>query len=144
MVYEIILNQKPFANVQVFRKKINEGKRPEFICSINESFKNLITKCWDENTSNRPSYNEIATQLKNKIFITKSTNEKEFLNYVKLNETPKTAPIRAIKTEPVLRKFSDTDKSIEPKSPKRPKVKVPKVPTSPVKEAEPSNSSDSD
>ena len=51
--------------------------------SINESYKKLIVDCWNEEPSNRPSFENILERLKNDPgFITQSVDKQQFLSYV--------------------------------------------------------------
>ena len=85
IVYEIISNKKPFLNEQPFmiQQKIASGERPDFNEKINDSFKELIESCWCDNPSERLSFENIVTQLKeNDDFCEKSINRDEFNQYV--------------------------------------------------------------
>lgn len=140
IIYIIFYNRIPFRNSQTLRIK-----RPDFSGSINSSFENLIMKCWDDNPSNRPTFEEITKQLlEDKDFITESTNEEEFLNYAKsselfLLEKNKVKNIKEITTfikETESRDISDADKSTELSSPKKNQVKKINEITTLIKDAE--------
>ena len=93
VVYEIITNKKPFYNWNFFQilASIQQGNRPEFDHPIPSSYKNLIEKCWAQNPSLRPTFDEILDKLKkDKGFITESVNEKDFLDYVNYIDNYKT------------------------------------------------------
>lgn len=86
IVYEIITLEEPFKNLLYFqlRYKLQQGYRPEFNNPINEAYKELIEKCWAQDPSKRPSFDEILIQLKtNPKFITKFVNEDEYFNFIK-------------------------------------------------------------
>lgn len=86
IVYEIITLEEPFKNLLYFQLlyKLQQGYRPEFNNPINEAYKELIEKCWAQDPSKRPSFDEILIQLKtNPKFITKFVNEDEYFNFIK-------------------------------------------------------------
>lgn len=83
--YILLTNQEPYENYFDLTKAIYSQKRPEFNCPISECYKNLITRCWSENPSDRPSFNEIVDILKNdERFITENVDKVEFMFYVNL------------------------------------------------------------
>ena len=85
ILYELMTNDKPFENLNIFTLSLNvsKGIRPQFKKNIPESYKNLIERCWAQEQDKRPSFDNILNELKtNRNFITESVNEKEFLNYI--------------------------------------------------------------
>ena len=47
----------------------------------------MIERCWSENPSERPTFDQIVTELKtNKKFITEKVDEKEFCEYIQFIE----------------------------------------------------------
>lgn len=82
IVYEIMTLEKPFNGLSFYELllKVLKGDRPKFNSPIASSYKSLIEKCWDEDPSNRPSFDEIKHQLKtNPEFITETVDKKDFL-----------------------------------------------------------------
>ena len=86
IVYEMITNLKPFHNFHFFEiyTKVKAGYRPEFKNEIQESYRELITSCWSDEPSSRPTFGQIVSKLKNdRSFITEKIDENEFRKYVK-------------------------------------------------------------
>ena len=55
------------------------GERPELNESIGESYRNLIKKCWSQEATSRPTFDEIVFELKNdRGFLTEEIDEKEY------------------------------------------------------------------
>lgn len=91
IVYEMMTCEKPFSNFEKgyfdFMEMVNNGGRPDFNVEIAERYKKLITDCWSQNPSERPTFSEIVTQLKeDESFITPSIDEERFHNYINLIE----------------------------------------------------------
>ncbi|KAK8870912.1 hypothetical protein M9Y10_008825 [Tritrichomonas musculus] len=86
ILYEIFMNEKPSINSE----DIISGSRPNFTKPIPECYKQLIEKCWSQDPSERPTFDEIVFQLKNnKEFITEDINEEEYHGYIKyIDESP--------------------------------------------------------
>ena len=85
IVYEIITNEKPFNNLNFFEvfTKVASGNRPEISAKISEPYKKLIEKCWSQNPSNRPSFEEIVKMLRSdKEFITDKIDRRDYENYI--------------------------------------------------------------
>lgn len=92
IVYEIITNEKPFSEVNIFQilSMVASGYRPKFVNPIPPAYCQLIESCWSEDPKNRPTFSLITEKLKNdKRFITELIDEKEFLKYVKYIEESK-------------------------------------------------------
>lgn len=62
------------------------GKRPDLPNSIPKCYKELITKCWDQDPEKRPTFAQIVESLKtNREFITEfGVDEKEYYSYIKM------------------------------------------------------------
>lgn len=91
LIYEIITNEKPFKNyenvIHFFNEVIQKGVRPQIDSSIPDCYRELIERCWSENPSERPTFDQIVTELKtNKKFITEKVDEKEFCEYIQFIE----------------------------------------------------------
>ena len=72
ILFEIISGEKPFEGDHYFQimNKVLKGERPKIRESITESFVELIKKCWSQDPKERPSFDQIVTQLKtNKGFL---------------------------------------------------------------------------
>ena len=71
-----------------YSQRITQGERPKFTVQIPESYRKLIEDCWSQNSSDRPTFDEIVTRLKtDKGFITNEINEQEYFEYIRLVET---------------------------------------------------------
>ena len=100
IVYEIISGEKPFESgkacpLSLFYKVL-KGERPEISEQIPECYKKLITTCWSQNPNQRPSFEDIAQQLKtDKSFIREKVEEDKYLAYVEdLDESLKSDKTR--------------------------------------------------
>lgn len=85
IMFEILTLENPFEKIDYFQLQIKvcQGYRPEFNSFPNKAFQNLIEKCWSQEPTNRPTFQQIVYQLKNDNgFILESADKKEFLNYV--------------------------------------------------------------
>ncbi|KAK8880478.1 hypothetical protein M9Y10_003153 [Tritrichomonas musculus] len=89
-VYEIMTNEKPFSDLksvyQIMKEVLILGNRPLFKYDIPNCYKKLIEKCWSQNPSDRPSFDDIIDQLKNNSdFVTEaSADANEYYNFVDL------------------------------------------------------------
>ena len=94
IVYEIVTSTEPFKNANAFTimMKVINGERPEIDETVNDSYRNLIERCWAQNPLDRPSFDEIVEYLKTDEGLITSTIEKEdFLNYVDFIDNYKTS-----------------------------------------------------
>lgn len=84
IVYEIMTSEIPYKNCSKIdlAVKVTNNIRPEII-GIPESYQNLIERCWDQNPSKRPSFNDIVEELKNNPeFITDMMESTEYEDYI--------------------------------------------------------------
>ncbi|KAK8887864.1 hypothetical protein M9Y10_038923 [Tritrichomonas musculus] len=81
IVYQLLTN-KP---IKFSLKGLMTGKRPDLPNSIPKCYKELITKCWDQDPEKRPTFAQIVESLKtNREFITEfGVDEKEYYSYIK-------------------------------------------------------------
>ena len=85
IVYEIMTNIEPFKNcgMSTLISKVSKGIRPDLDQPIPESYKNLIEKCWSQDPSIRPSFDEIVKELKSDSgFITDLVDEGQYQDYI--------------------------------------------------------------
>ncbi|KAK8845724.1 hypothetical protein M9Y10_020642 [Tritrichomonas musculus] len=85
IIYEIITNEEPFKEFDVFeiRSKVKKGFRPPFNCPIPESYKNLIERCWSQDPEERPTFDQILNDLKTDSgFITDLIEEIDYMDYM--------------------------------------------------------------
>lgn len=84
IAYEIMTKEKPFQFVddKDIIKQVREGKRPEFKNMSFMSYQKLIERCWSDNPSKRPTFDQIMTQLKtDPSFITLLVDDDAFKAY---------------------------------------------------------------
>ncbi|KAK8842485.1 hypothetical protein M9Y10_026074 [Tritrichomonas musculus] len=89
IVYEIITNVKPFngMNIYMICYKISKNYRPEIKDDVPDCYKTLIEKCWDQDQSKRPSFDEITEFIKNDPdFKNEKVDIDEFNRYVEFVE----------------------------------------------------------
>lgn len=77
IVYEIMTGLTPYPDVktpwQIFRK-VCDGERPSFPFQIPDAYKELIEHCWSQSPEDRPTFEEIVTELKeNEAFVDDDT-----------------------------------------------------------------------
>ena len=85
IVYEIMTNIEPFKNcgMSTLISKVSKGIRPDLDQPMPESYKNLIEKCWSQDPSIRPSFDEIVKELKSDSgFITDLVDEGQYQDYI--------------------------------------------------------------
>ena len=83
-IYSLLYDQIPFEDLQImgiFQEVIMNKKRPELTGQFSTTIDNLITRCWDNDPENRPTFNEIVNELINNII--KGITE---IDIVKINE----------------------------------------------------------
>lgn len=68
ILYELLTNEKVFneKTSQQIIELLNSGYRPEFTSPIADSYKNLIEKCWSQDPSERPTFEDIVKKQKNR------------------------------------------------------------------------------
>lgn len=85
-VFEIMTKEYPFDGTQdiLIEYKVSvEGKRPEIKKEVPNIYKELIQSCWNQDPDERPSFDSIIDDLKNKKeFITEKINENTFHSYI--------------------------------------------------------------
>lgn len=90
IVYEIMTLKKPFKNVSLFILgiRVKDGDRSELDDQIPSAFKYLIKRCWCQDPSNRPIFQQIWTELSNnQDFLTKNVDKKLYFLYIKYNQS---------------------------------------------------------
>ena len=87
-VYEIMTCEEPFKNCDILtlmKKVMNEGYRPYIRDDVPDVYKELIEKCWSQKSEERPSFDEIVSEMKtNNEFISELVDETEYYDYVVL------------------------------------------------------------
>lgn len=86
IVFEILTPDEPFKNCSIAslcNKVVYKGERPEFKYPVPECFRSLVTRCWSQNPSERPTFDDIAFELRNnESFVSECVNKDEFFDYV--------------------------------------------------------------
>ncbi|KAK8876560.1 hypothetical protein M9Y10_006777 [Tritrichomonas musculus] len=85
IIYEILLYEQPFKNIQIFEVayRVTNNIRPEINDELPASYKNLIEKCWSQNPEDRPTFDKIVEVLENDDgFITENIDEKKYQNFI--------------------------------------------------------------
>ena len=86
IVYELMTGEIPFknfTNLQLMKKVVNQGTRPEFKDDIPDCYRELIESCWSQIPEERPSFETIVETLKTTDdFITDGIDDSEFYDYV--------------------------------------------------------------
>ena len=68
----------------VAKEMLKQKWRPEFTDKIPKVYQNLVKKCWSEDPSSLPTFDEIVHELKtNPEFITESVDKDEYFKYIK-------------------------------------------------------------
>ena len=89
IAYEIFVPRKPFEHIsrndQIVHEIVDKKSRPQFPDeSIPLCYQELIERCWNDDPSERPSFDDIVDILQNdRRFITPKVNEEEYYNYIK-------------------------------------------------------------
>lgn len=118
IVYEIMTLEIPFSNInnfnELFTKIVTQSIRPKLNKDIPRCYRQLIEMCWSQNPTERPSFEEITSLLKNdKDFITEEVNQEEFYEYVEFIEKSKKefySANRVVKFDDII-KNKDKDKT---------------------------------
>ena len=64
-IFEVLTLRKPWNEIKdpsVIEENVMQGKRPE-IPLAQEEFRSLITKCWAQKASDRPTFKDIIHSL---------------------------------------------------------------------------------
>ncbi|KAK8888432.1 hypothetical protein M9Y10_039502 [Tritrichomonas musculus] len=95
IIYEIATNERPFngySMVQLLMEVSKKGKRPDFTDDVPECYQKLIKKCWSQSPKDRPTFDEIAEQLKeDPDFITNNVVKEDFYSYIEFIEKSQNA-----------------------------------------------------
>ena len=97
LAYEIVTGKEPFyetPNLTPFKlaAKVMNGSRPTFSNDATEKMIGLLSKCWSQDPSERPSFDEIYTLLSNDFsYLDEPVDEEEVNEYIEntLNEVIK-------------------------------------------------------
>ena len=84
LVYCTLTGITPFSDCAtpfLISQKVCKGERPPIPSYINESWRALIEACWDQSPAQRPSFEQIVTELASVNFATGSVNPDVFRKY---------------------------------------------------------------
>ena len=71
-------------NFKIVTGEEKDSESIKFKKEINETYKDLIERCWNQEAEKRPTFDEILIELKaNPLFITNEINKEEYFNYIK-------------------------------------------------------------
>ena len=116
MAFEIMTGKVPFSNIKSdfdLMNRIIDGERPEFTFAIPRGYKALIEKCWSNDQSLRPSFEEIVNDLEtNPSFITEFVDVNDYLNYIKYIEEYNSMFISSSEQIPSPFEFNQSQKSL--------------------------------
>ena len=91
ILYEMYANEKPFRGLSMYKiaQTICKSERPD-TSDIEEPYEDLIERCWSQEPSDRPTFDEIVDALENDHdFITDSVEEDDFRKYIDfINKSP--------------------------------------------------------
>ncbi|KAK8872167.1 hypothetical protein M9Y10_007929 [Tritrichomonas musculus] len=89
IVYQLMTNLVPFEGVNFFNlmMKITKGDRPLIPETLPKTYKSFIESCWSESPEDRPTFEEIITELKtNNGFLTEIDADEDkfnrFINFI--------------------------------------------------------------
>lgn len=88
LAYEIVTRKEPFSELGenispfAFAQKVIKGIRPRFTDGITRKMKNLLRKCWSDDPSERPSFEEIFNELSDLSYFDETLDEDENETYI--------------------------------------------------------------
>ena len=85
IVLEIFSLETPYkdCNFMQIMAKVSTGFRPKIGEDAPEFFRNLIERCWTQVPENRPSFDDIAEELKTtEVIVNELIDELEYIDYV--------------------------------------------------------------
>lgn len=96
LAYEIVTGWEPYSEngeevtFPSFTKKFINGGRPKFTKGVNEKMRNLLSKCWDNDPNERPSFKEIFQMLSSDFsYFDEKIDKKEVQNYLDVLQNAK-------------------------------------------------------
>ena len=94
VLYSILTNEEPYMNYnqyEFFMNVIHNGERPEMNSKIPPPFQSLIQRCWSQNPSERPTFDEIVDEISGKKeYLLNDVDSSKFYKYVELMSQNKT------------------------------------------------------
>lgn len=89
ILYEIMTGTIPFTKLTPFSimNKIGKGGRPNIPEEVPDVYVDLIKKCWSQEPEERPTFDQILTDLRsNSEFITEKVDKSDFLDYIECTD----------------------------------------------------------
>lgn len=86
-IFELWTGVAPFSHIKSpfqLMNAVSEGQRPGIPASTPENWKELITKCWDQNPEERPTFDDIIDNLDSKNYYTDDMDIAAIEKYKKL------------------------------------------------------------
>ncbi|KAK8847086.1 hypothetical protein M9Y10_019664 [Tritrichomonas musculus] len=117
LVYELITGEIPFKGNDsinyIMDEVIMKSKRPEINDEVEECYRELIEICWSQEPSDRPTFSEITSILKNdERFIKDDVDKDKYHIYVKYIEESNIefySNIRAVELEELIKSKKQTN-----------------------------------
>ena len=81
IAYELITDEIPFQDDQCY-----DGYRPSFKETTPTCYQNLISKCWNQDPKERPTFEEIVHHIKTNLEFFTNIDKEEFLRFVRFTE----------------------------------------------------------
>lgn len=104
IMYQIVTNERPFKkfNFSEIIQRVKKGERPTFNVPVPNSYQSLIEKCWSQDPKERPSFDEILTQLQNDAgFITDTVDKDDYQNFIRYIQACQDAAQKQEEMQPI-------------------------------------------
>ena len=88
IAYEIVTEKVPFIDKEgelISPNRIIEGHRPKFTENFTEKMKNLLSRCWSNEPSERPTFGEIFDKLSSDVtYLNETVDEEKIHKYIEM------------------------------------------------------------
>ena len=87
IAFEILTSEIPFKGIvnknDIFNKVVDKASRPEIPSTLPSIYRNLIERCWSQEKTDRPTFEDIVEHLKSDSnFITELIQSDYYYNYI--------------------------------------------------------------
>ncbi|KAK8837474.1 hypothetical protein M9Y10_036471 [Tritrichomonas musculus] len=95
LAYEIVTGEEPFSELGEkispfgFAHKVINGHRPKLSGCVSEKMKNLLMRCWSENPEDRPSFDDIFSELSDISYFDETVDDEEVHSFLDILEDAK-------------------------------------------------------